>query len=229
MEARPRSADDFDRLGNVWGLGGPDDQARLDFTTRFIEEHVDDPSVVVEGGALRGALTDRLLAAFPDAMLHLIEIAPSHVAVLRERFAGVERVAVHEADMLQLATLPVPPSDVVLLVECLYYLSQAERRAFVEELRSNHPAARVIVATPVTGGAYFTEPELRQLFDGYRLVGVEVVNQRWPLPGAVTRRVMGVAKRLNFDATAARVLRSRVAEHAIYAFAPGLSSPPPGA
>ena len=79
-------------------------------------------------------------------------------------------------------------------------------------------AAKVIVATPVTGGVYFTEPELRRLFCGYRLLGVDVTSLR--ALGGATWRAMHVAKRLKVDTTAARALRNRVADHAIYAFAP---------
>jgi phospholipid N-methyltransferase len=175
---------------------------------------------VIECGALRGALTDRLLAKISPAELHLVEIAPSHAAALRERFTRDRRVTIHEADMLALATLPVPPADAVLLIECLYYLDQAERRTFVEDLRQAHPAAKVIVATPVTGGASFTEAELRLLFERYRLTGVEVMTRRSPLQGGVTSRAMQIAARLNLDATAARRLRNRVAGHVTYAFAP---------
>jgi hypothetical protein len=217
-EPRPRTAADFDSLGNVWGLGGPHDQERLELTTRFIRAHVSDPAVIVECGALHGALTERLLDAFPRAAMHLIEIAPSHVAVLRERFSEADRVTVYETDMLALTTLPVPAADAVLLIECLYYLSETERHTFVEGLRRDHPAATVIVATPVTGGVYFTEPQLRRLFSGYDLVSVEVTLPQQAT--GLTRRVMDIARRLKVEATAARALRRRVAAHAIYAFAP---------
>lgn len=219
MERRPRSGADFDELGNVWDLGGPDDQPRLDTTTAFISKHVDDPRVVVECGALRGALTVRLLDAFPRAALHLVEIAPSHAAVLRERFAGDSRVNVHEADMLELETLSPPSADAVLLIECLYYLDHAERRAFVEGLQRIHGSAKVIVSCPITGGVYFTERELRGLFDGYRLVGVDVVSLRGLLPRG-TSLAMRIAGRLRVVAAATRILRRRVADHAIYAFVP---------
>lgn len=218
MEARPRSGTDFDRLGNVWGLGGPDDQERLAVTTRFIEEHVRDPGVIVECGALRGALTDKLLPACPRATLHLIEIAPSHAAVLRERFADDERVHVHEADMLALPSLPIPSADAVLLIECLYYLGDDERQAFVDGIRSMHSNASLIVATPVTGGHYFTERSLRALLSGYHLVGVEVTARR-PVEGW-KRQALRLARRFDAEEAAVRALRRHIADHAIYAFTP---------
>jgi hypothetical protein len=208
----------LDLPGNVWGVGGPDDQERLEITTRFIRKQIRRPSVIVECGPLHGAITVRLLAAFPEAELHLVEHQPSNTAVLRERFCDEPRVKVHEADMLTLPTLPVPPADTVLLVECLYYLDLAGRRAFVEGLRQTHPAAKVIVATPVAGGYYFTEPELRSLFSTYRLVGVDVT-ALGPISGVMARTLYW-AKRLDLEAPVWRVVRSRVASHKIYAFNP---------
>lgn len=222
MGARLRTGADFDRLGNVWGLGGPDDQERLAITTRFIEKHIPGPTVVIEVGALRGALTEKLLTAFPRAALHLIEIAPSHAAVLRERFAENPRVAVHQADMLSLPDMPIPPADAVLLIECLYYLDRSERRTFVEALERCHPEARVIVSTPVTGGVYFTEPELRQLFGGYRLAGVEVTMRLFRSFSGWTSRAMRLAKRFRVEKPVTRFLRHRIADHAIYALVPGV-------
>lgn len=205
--------------GNVWGIGGPDDQQRLEVTTGFIRKHIHDPSVLVECGPLHGAITVLLLEAFSRAELHLVEHEPTATSVLRERFHGEPRVTVHEADMLALPALPVPPADAVLLIECLYYLDRAGRHAFVESLRRTHPAATVIVSTPVTGGYYFTERELRQLFSAYRLGGLKVLSHRWPLGDRMERALIW-AKRLRLEALFLHLLRNRVASHTIYAFKP---------
>jgi hypothetical protein len=215
----PQARSYLDLPGNVWGIGGHDDQQRLKVTTRFISKHIRDPGVVVVCGALHGPITVSLLAAFSRAELYLVELQPTNAAVLRERFRDEPRVTVHEADMLVLPALPVPPADAVLLIECLYYLDRDGRHAFVEGLRRTHPAATVIVSTPVTGGYYFTEPELRQLFSAYRLVGLKVVSHRWPL-GERMERALLWAKRLRLETLFLRVLRNRVAGHTIYTFKP---------
>jgi hypothetical protein len=166
------------------------------------------------------------LEAFSGAELHLVEHEPTATPVLRERFCGEARVKVHEADMLTLPTLPVPPADAVLLIECLYYLDRAGRVAFVNGLQRSHPRATVIVSTPVQGGYYFTESELRQLFAGYRLSGVDVVN-RLNLRRA-TRGVLRAAELLKLDAVLAPLVSGYITNeanrdwptHGIFSFAP---------
>lgn len=74
--------------------------------------------------------------------------------------------------MVAFPILPIPRADAVLLVECLYYLAQAERQTFVDGLACTHPAATVTVSTPTSGGDYFTDPGLRHLFARYRFAGV---------------------------------------------------------
>jgi hypothetical protein len=186
--ARPRTGADFDELGNVWNVGAPDDLRRLGGLNAFVGRHSRNPSLVVECGPLHGHLTDLLLATLPDAVMHLVEISPANAAALRDHFHRMQaagdpaggRVVVHEADMADLDQLPIPRADLVLLVECLYYLDRDEQRAFVDALRRAHPRARLIVAAPTSGGDYFTEEQLLDLFAGYRLAAAD---RDGPQPG----------------------------------------------
>jgi Methyltransferase domain len=200
----PRTAEDFDRLGNIWATGEQHDQQRLGTIARFAGRHIKDPLVVLECGPLHGDLTVKLLTVFPRAELHLIEIAPSHAATLRERFSDEPRVTVYEADMLALPSLPIPPADAVLLVECLYYLDREERRALVETLLLGaHVDATVLVTTPLDGGRYFTDRTLRRLFIRYRVAATAIDQDRHGIyvlaPSPFRRRLSrltGVRKRL---------------------------------
>jgi hypothetical protein len=117
--------------------------------------------------------------------------------------------------MLELAAMPIPAADAVLLIECLYYLAPAERNALVKTVQHGHPNATVIVATPTTGGDYFTESELRRLFAAYDLVGVEATHWRSIYRAALGEICRG---RMRTDGPFARTMRNGLADHAIYAF-----------
>jgi hypothetical protein len=199
----PQTAEDFDRIGNIWDAGGPHDQYRLGTIARFAGKNIRDPLVVIECGPLHGGLASKLLRVFPRAELHLVEIAPTHAAALRESFIDEPRVTVHEADMLALPSLPIPPADAVLLVECLYYLDQEKRRSFTGTLLTTHPEATIVVTTPLDGDYYFTDRTLRRLFVRYRVAATATGPDRHGIyafaPSAVRRglaRVAGLRKRL---------------------------------
>jgi hypothetical protein len=86
----------------------------------------------------------------------------------------------HLTDLL-LATLP---DAVMHLVEISPANAAALRDHFhrmqAAALRRAHPRARLIVAAPTSGGDYFTEEQLLDLFAGYRLAAAD---RDGPQPG----------------------------------------------
>ena len=72
---------------------------------RLLEVRLPASPVVVDGGANKGRVAARLLAALPDARLHAFEPQPRLARKLAKRFAGDPRATVHAAALGETAAM----------------------------------------------------------------------------------------------------------------------------
>lgn len=72
---------------------------------RLLETPLPDAPVVVDGGANKGQVTARLLAALPAARLHAFEPQPRLARKLAKRFADDPRVTVHAVALGEAAAM----------------------------------------------------------------------------------------------------------------------------
>jgi len=103
---------------------------------------------------------------------------------------------------------------VILMLECLYYLKEGERQQCIEGFRREFPQSLVVISVPVTGGHYFTEASLLQLFGKarYTLRDFKILNLKLRIP-IVGWLLENLAQRIS-------ALRSFIANQVIFAFLP---------
>jgi hypothetical protein len=64
-----------------------------------------------------------------------------------------------EGDML---TMPLAGYDVIVAIQCAYYLNEAERSLFIERIAAAHRGKLFILSAPIIGKPYFTDREIQQ-------------------------------------------------------------------
>src|SRR5262249_2248169 len=199
--------------GDPWGYGGAFVQNRLDASLDFILRHVgrDFSGTFIELGAFKGDFTKRIAVRFPDAVVYASDISPLAVHMMGAVVKNLPNVRLSCEDI---ATFDLP-TEVrkpvkLLLLECLYYLPEAERAPAIERLAQVSHGADFFLSCPITGDPYPTEPGLLHQFKGmnYQCVGMEVLNYR-PQPDAIGRML---------GAISAAAARRRTAHQVIYRF-----------
>jgi hypothetical protein len=183
MARTPQDFDDWFRKagGDPWGYGSAFVQDRLDASLRFIGRHVNPnfSGTFIEIGAFNGEFTKRIAAKFPDALISASDISPMAVEMARTAVNGFQNVRLGCADM---ATFELPAGVVqpvnLLLLDCIYYLPEAERGPALEHLTRVIGPSDVFVSCPITGDPYPTERNLLRQFKKlrYRCAGAEVLN-----------------------------------------------------
>jgi hypothetical protein len=222
---RPRTAEEFNAWfrqskGDPWNYASPSITARLrasrDFLCRMMPNGFE--GAIVELGAFDGSFTVYLQKAFPLAEIHVIDISRVAIEKAQQKVGLCDRVSFYVQDFLQISRdrieMPKNNEAVILMLECLYYLKDIERGQCVETIRREFPTSLVIISVPVTGGNYFTEAGLLQLFKNaqYTLRDFRILNLRRRIP-PVDWILKTLAKRSFF-------LRSAIANQVIFAFAP---------
>jgi SAM-dependent methyltransferase len=100
------------------------------------------PSDVLDVGCGTGEITSRLAALFPDANITGIDLLEPHLALARERYAGLaDRVAFRQADAF---ALPFPDRSFDLVV-CRHLLQAVPtpQRVIAEMVRVTRPGGRL--------------------------------------------------------------------------------------
>jgi hypothetical protein len=222
---RPRTAEEFNEWfqksgGDPWNYSNPSIRRRLKASCDFLCKTIgrEFKGTIVELGAFDGSFTVLLQKAFPLGNINVIDISEIAIEKAQRRIGPCEGVRFYIQDLLEIscARLAIPQSDevVILMLECLYYLEGREREVCVGAIRRQFPKSLVLVSVPVTGGHYFTEAGVLQLFRkaNYSLHDFRVLNlkRRMPLLGWIPRIL---AQRFSS-------LRSIIANQVIYAFAP---------
>ncbi len=210
---RPRTAEEFDAWfqqsgGDPWNYSSPSIRARLKASCAFLRHTVraEFEGTIVELGAFDGSFTVLLRESFPLADIRVIDISAMAIQKAQRKVGYFLEISS--------ARLQIPQNHdvVILMLECLYYLKENEREECVETIRREFPTSRVVISAPVTGGHYFTETGLLQLFRkaNYTLRDFKILNlrRRTPIVGWLLKNV---AQRFSF-------LRSAIANQVIFTF-----------
>jgi hypothetical protein len=91
--------------------------------------------------------------------------------------------------------VPFAGYDVIVAIECLYYLSPAEQDAVMDKVATEHRGKPFILSVPIIGGKYFTHAGVAALLSrhGMRLVEFRNVTVHWDTP---VKRTVQIALRL---------------------------------
>lgn len=102
------------------------------------------------------------------------------------------------------------------MLECLYYLKNAEREQMINNIKQNFPLSSVFISTPITGGDYFTEKELLKLMkaNSYRMIDSKVLN--------LVRHYYFLNKMATTFSNINSGIRSLFSNQVIYLFSPSL-------
>jgi hypothetical protein len=222
---RPRTAEEFDEWfhqsgGDPWNYSSPSIQARLkasrDFLCRTVRSEFE--GTIVELGAFDGSFTVLLREAFPLADICVVDISAMAIEKAQRKVGPCERVRYYVQDFLEVTCdrLRIMQDNeiVILMLECLYYLKEGERQQCIEGFRREFPQSLVVISVPVTGGHYFTEASLLQLFGKarYTLRDFKILNLKLRIP-IVGWLLENLAQRIS-------ALRSFIANQVIFAFLP---------
>jgi hypothetical protein len=219
MARTPQDFDEWFRKsgGDPWGYGSDFVQDRLDSCLRFIVRHVslNFSGSFIELGAFNGEFTKRIAAKFPNALVAASDISPIAVEMARTVVNGFQNVRLDCADM---ATFELPAGVVqpikLLLLDCIYYMPEAERGPAIEHLMRVVGQSDIFVSCPITGDPYPTEGNLMRLFRklSYRCAGTEVLNYK-PSDKPLVNRLGPKLSSIAF-------VRRHTAHQVIYRFAP---------
>jgi len=222
---RPRTAEEFDEWfdqcgGDPWNYSSPSIQARLKASRDFVFQTIrgEFEGTIVELGAFDGSFTVLLREAFPLADIRVIDISAMAIEKAQRKVGPCEKVRYYVEDFLDIscARLRILQNRgvVILMLECLYYLRESERDACLVTIRREFPKSLVVISVPVTGGNYFTEASLMQLFGkaNYILRDFKILNLKLRIP-IVGWFLEILAQRFSLP-------RSIMANQVIFAFAP---------
>lgn len=179
---RVRSAKEFDEWfkvsnGDPWGYDSNQIQGRLSGSFEFLKSYLSDEDVILEFGAFNGDFTEKLITL--NLPIFSNDISTTAINNLRLRFKETTNVNFLEGDLLNvdLTELKRFRKPAICLLECLYYLSQDERRQAIKRLDQLFPNSSYFISGPY-GGHYFTEKELAtQIFDSsFELKKIKVLN-----------------------------------------------------
>lgn len=222
---RPRTAEEFDQWfhqsgGDPWNYSSTSIQARLKASRDFLccALRNDFEGTILELGAFDGSFTVLIRGAFPLADICVIDISTIAIEKAQRKVGHCQSVRYYVQDLLETTRerLRVVQDHevVILMLECLYYLKEPERAECIEIFRREFPKSLVVISVPVTGGHYFTEASLLQLFRNakYTLRDFKILNLK--------RRIPIVGWFLEYLAQHISPLRSILANQVIFVFAP---------
>ncbi len=115
---------------------------------------------VLELGCGEGHLTRTILGGARS--VRGVDI--SQVAIERASKAQIQNASFATADFLN---VPLSGYDVILAIECMYYLSEPERAEFLRKLSLEHANAIFAFSTPIIGGKYFSHHTALALLRGF--------------------------------------------------------------
>lgn len=147
-----RSAADFNeyyRSADPWGI--EDAAFRDQVLLGVVARHVAGKRVL-ELGCGEGHLTATLFANAAS----VLGIDISDTAISRAKLRGIRNAWFEVADILAIS---FEGFDVITAIECVYYLSADERKAFFAKIKREHRGI-FIMSNPIIGGKYFTHDEL---------------------------------------------------------------------
>lgn len=164
----------------LWDYESPFVKDRLDKSIQFIRRFVppDFSGSFFEPGAFNGQFTYLLAGSFASATIHASDISEDSIASARAN-VGHPNVQFSCADIASLQPPRGSPEPrILLLLECIYYMPEPERREALKHLVTVLDRPDVFISFPITGGKYPTEQwimkQMRRL--RYRRDGLLVLN-----------------------------------------------------
>jgi cyclopropane fatty-acyl-phospholipid synthase-like methyltransferase len=151
---------------------------------------------VLELGCGEGHLTQALFSGAKT----VTGIDISELAIARARTRKLPNARFEAGDFLSAS---FEGFDVIAALECVYYLSPAEREAFFAKVASEHAGKVMVLSTPIIGQnqyrRYFTHAELMETFRRHRMSVEAAFNLNVYRRGAVST-IAAAAVRLIPDA-----------------------------
>jgi SAM-dependent methyltransferase len=184
-----QTAEEFDAWyrrsgGDPWGLDSRQtDKRRLRSTLNFIERHVGSgfSGRFVEMGCFHGRFTEMLARKFPNVRILANDISNVALDEAKRRLAPFSTISFMTGDLGSIVVdrLACGP-DILLLLECIYYMSMEEREDAVIRLAAMLSPSSIFISAPMTGAPYFTAVSIKKMFDrtNYRPVDHRVLTWR---------------------------------------------------
>ena len=153
----------FEKIYSVedpWSLNNKQEQFRYKLTLNYIKKNLKKPhSKVLEFGCAEGNFTIHLSKC--EYCVTAVDI--SDTAIDRARDKNISNAVFVSSDMNDyLLKNDIGKFDLILIMECIYYLSKENRIKFIENLRKKiNPDAKVIISIPVNRDNEMFIPEKR--------------------------------------------------------------------
>lgn len=223
MTNRPRTKEEFDNWysesgGDPWNYQSRNIKRRLSDSLKFISKFIDKDFTgnIIELGAFTGDFTLLLAGHFPNAQIYANDISDAALKKAKEKAADCSNIIFLQKDLLEFDNSSIKNStkkNILLLLECLYYLNGNEREPAVENLINNFPNSDIFISAPIIGGNYFTEELLSEMMgrNNYYLQSFRVLNLKMFSP---LRKVLTPAAEKNYT------FRKNLANQVIYYFKP---------
>lgn len=189
MKNGARTKEDFDKWfldnnGDPWGYESKNIKNRIQNTFKELVNRV--PASfdggLIEFGAFNGSFTYLLAQHYSKAQIVCNDI--SEVAILKakaklEPFNNIDFVVCDFLSIDKHIAYLLHSQKIILLLECLYYLNDDERKQVIDKVYSMNPQY-VFLSAPIWGGKYFTEDALNDLLNtkDYCIVHSKVLNIR---------------------------------------------------
>jgi 2-polyprenyl-3-methyl-5-hydroxy-6-metoxy-1,4-benzoquinol methylase len=170
-----RSADDFDsyyQTPDPWRIAHASRRDRA--LSRVVSPYVASKTIL-ELGCGEGHLAATIFRE--AASVKGIDISP--IAISRATALALPNASFEASDFLSVSFAGY---DVIVAIECLYYLSPTEQEAFFSKLASEHAGKVFILSGPIIGSneyrTYFTDRGIRKAFarHGLSLIAARNLN-----------------------------------------------------
>ncbi len=185
---RPRTREDFNKWysennDDPWGYKNYKIQSRLNESLDFILNYLpqDFSGNIIEIGAFRGDFSILLCNKYKNAKIYINDISDIALKYAKEKTSSFNNVSYFMKDLLKISIDDIDDNSkdtVLILLECIYYLSNEEREIALKNLRRSFPNASIFISAPMSGGVYFLEYQFLYMMKncGYRLNGIKVLN-----------------------------------------------------
>lgn len=190
-----RSAGDFDsyyQSPDPWNIATSSRRDRA--LARIIAPHVAGKRVL-ELGCGEGHLTASVFRS--ASSIKGIDISP--IAISRANGLALPNASFEAADFLNVS---FEGYDVIAAIECLYYLSPGEQKAFYQKLAREHAGKNFILSGPIIGSnqyrTYFTHAGISETFRRHGLSIVECRNLNCYRKAGIAATIAAALCRLPF-------------------------------
>ncbi|MCX6164302.1 MAG: SAM-dependent methyltransferase [Ignavibacteriae bacterium] len=140
--------DDFFYTENPWNLNGSQEQFRYKIVIKFIKKNFSKPDLkILEIGCAEGNFSEYLdKENFKTTAIDISEVAIERAK--KKSLKNVNFICSEMNDFIQ--HTDIESYDIVLMMECYYYMSSEQRNIFLKELAKKiNPETNIILTTPI--------------------------------------------------------------------------------